>query len=632
MTHPTTTPGVAPVMHLKTGRHFDASTTLSTRQIGRRLPQALRQAVRLGWRTDRPALLRLLVAQVAAAALTAVALAATARVLAVIFTSRTDIPTGLRHAMVPLTVVAVAGAGRYVADALARAAAAQLGPKAVREADLEVIAAATGAELVAYEDPAFMDAYRASSDGAHATGDLITGAQILTSASAQLVAAASVVTVLHPVLLPLLVLAVLPRAWGAIRAARIEHTSHHRTVSDRRLRQSFRDHITDRNTAPEVRAGTMAPYLTDQYRVISTRLEADQLTAARQALLVKGTGDTLAQAAMILAWGVLVALAATGRVNPAAAGAAAIGMRTCGAALAAAVTAGASVFKLSLLLDDWTTFLAVAQHWARRRGTLPLPAGGPDTVTAEAVSFSYPGAATPALQDVTLAINRGEVVALVGENGSGKTTLAKLLTGLFLPTSGTVAWDGIDLADADTRMVMGNVSLVPQDYTRWPLAARENITLGQPRPGGDAAVHAAAQAAGADKVIAKLPDGLDTSLARSWWGGHDLSGGQWQRIAIARAFHRDAPVLVMDEPTAALDARAEHQVFSRLGDLAGGRAALFITHRLANTRLADRIIVLDDGRVAETGTFDELIALGGLFFELYKLQEGMDDHEIAPRP
>ncbi|MEU2872997.1 ATP-binding cassette domain-containing protein [Streptomyces olivoreticuli] len=625
MTHPTTALGSAPVMHLKPGRHFDASTTLSTRQIGRRLPQALRQAVRLGWRTDRPALLRLLIAQVAAAALTAIALAATAHVLAIVFTSRTDIPTGLRHAVVPLIVVAVAGAGRYMADAFARAAAAQLGPKAVREADLEVIAAATGAELVAYEDPGFMDAYRASSEGAQAAKDLITGAQVLTSAMAQLAAAAGVVTALHPLLLPLLVLAVLPRAWGAVRAARTEHAAHHRSVSDRRLRQTFRDHITDRNTAPEVRAGTMAPYLTDQYRVISTRLETEELTASRQALLVKGAGDSLAQATMLLAWGVLVALAATGRINPASAGAAAVGMRTCGAALGSAVTTGASLFKLSLLLDDWMRFLSVAKDWANQRGTVPLPASGPRTVTAEAVSFIYPGATTPVLRDVTLAISRGEVVALVGENGSGKTTLAKLLTGLFLPTSGTIAWDGINLTDADTNAVMRNVSLVPQDYTRWPLAARENITLGQPHPTGDAAVHAAAQAAGADKVIAALPDGLDTSLARSWWGGHDLSGGQWQRIAIARAFHRDAPVLVMDEPTAALDARAEHQVFSRLRDLAGGRAALFITHRLANTRLADRILVLDQGRVAESGTFDELIALGGLFFELYKLQEGTED-------
>ncbi|MFD0447261.1 MULTISPECIES: ATP-binding cassette domain-containing protein [Streptomyces violaceusniger group] len=244
-------------------------------------------------------------------------------------------------------------------------------------------------------------------------------------------------------------------------------------------------------------------------------------------------------------------------------------------------------------------------------------------ITATDVSFTYPGADTPALEGINLDLKRGEVIALVGENGAGKSTLARILTGLFLPTAGSVRWDGVDLADADPAAVLAKVALVPQDYTRWPLAARENITLGQPRSEGDIAVHAAAEAADADSVIAALPHGLDTSLARSWWGGHDLSGGQWQRVAVARAFHRDAPVLVMDEPTAALDARAEHRIYTRLRALAEGRATVFVTHRLANTRLADRIIVLDHGRIAETGTFDDLVSRGAtsIFFEMLKLQE-----------
>ncbi|MFI6415321.1 ATP-binding cassette domain-containing protein [Streptomyces sp. NPDC050585] len=180
-------------------------------------------------------------------------------------------------------------------------------------------------------------------------------------------------------------------------------------------------------------------------------------------------------------------------------------------------------------------------------------------------------------------IRKGEVIALIGENGSGKTTLSKLLTGLFLPTAGTVSWDAHKLADCDIDTVLRQVAVVSQDYTRWPLAARENLTLGQPRPEGDSAVHAAAEAAGADSVIAGLPHGLDTSLARSWWGGHDVSGGQWQRLAVARAFHRDAHVLILDEPTAALDARAEHHILTRLRALASGRTTVYITHRLVNT-------------------------------------------------
>ncbi|MCX0247888.1 ABC transporter ATP-binding protein [Streptomyces drozdowiczii] len=612
--------GQPPMMRLASDRHFEASANLSTWAIARRLPRTLAEAARLGWHTDHRAVLALLACQIGSAALTATALAATTRVLAAVFTGG-DILSSLRDNLTAVVVIAVATSGRYLLDAVARAAAARLAPKAVREADLQVITAATAAELVAYEDPDFEDAHAAGSDGAEKTGDLILDAQLLTSAAAQMAAAATVVTVLHPVMLPLLVLSVVPCAWGAVRGARIEHAAHHRNLADCRLRNVFRSYTTERNTADEVRAGTMAGFLIRQYRIVSGRLEAEQLKATRQALVVQGVGDALTAVGTVVTWAVLVLLVASGRMELAVAGTAALAVRTSGAALATTVRAGARLFRTSLSLDDWARFLAVAKPWTTRRGTATVAEDGPQVITAEGVSFTYPGANAPALDGIDLDLKRGEVIALVGENGAGKSTLARLLTGLFLPTSGSVRWDGVDLADADPAKVLAQVALVPQDYTRWPLAARENITLGQRRPEGDTAVHAAAEAAGADSVIAALPHGLDTSLARSWWGGHDLSGGQWQRVAVARAFHRDAPVLVMDEPTAALDARAEHRIYTRLKALAAGRATVFITHRLANTRLADRIIVLDHGRISETGTYDELIDQAGDFFEMLKLQE-----------
>ncbi|AGP53782.1 ATP-binding cassette domain-containing protein [Streptomyces rapamycinicus] len=609
-------------MRLASDRHFEASVNLSTWVIARRLPHALAEAARLGWRTDHRAVLALLGCQIGAAVLTATALAATTRVLAAVFTGG-DIAAGLRQNLTAVVVLAIAASGRYLLDAGARAAAARLAPKAVREADLQVITSATAAELVAYEDPDFEDAHAAASDGAEKTGDLILDAQLLTSAAAQMAAAATVVTVLHSVLLLLLVLSVVPCAWGAVRGARIDHAAHHRNLADSRLRNVFRSYTTERSTADEVRAGTMAGFLIRQYRIVSGRLEAQQLKATRQALIVQGIGDTLTAAGTAATWAVLVFLVATGRMELAVAGTATLAVRTSGAALATTVKAGARLFRTSLSLDDWARFLAVAKPWTTRRGSTPVAEDGPQVITAADVSFTYPGADTPALEGINLGLKRGEVIALVGENGAGKSTLARILTGLFLPTAGSVRWDGVDLADADPAGVLAKVALVPQDYTRWPLAARENITLGQPRSEGDTAVHAAAEAAGADGVIAALPHGLDTSLARSWWGGHDLSGGQWQRVAVARAFHRDAPVLVMDEPTAALDARAEHRIYTRLRVLAEGRATVFVTHRLANTRLADRIIVLDRGRIAETGTFDELVDRGAtsIFFEMLKLQE-----------
>ncbi|MGW1433550.1 ABC transporter ATP-binding protein [Streptomyces sp. NPDC002431] len=610
-------------MRLASDRHFEASVALSTWAIVRRLPRTLAEAARLGWRTDHRAVLALLGCQIGAAALTATTLSATTHVLAALFTGG-DISAGLRKNALPLVVLVLAASGRYLLDAGARAAAARLAPKAVREADLQVITAATAAELVAYEDPDFEDAHAAADDGAEKTGDLILDAQLLTSAAAQMVAAATIVTVLHPVMLPLLVLSVVPCAWGAVRGARIEHAAHHRNLGDSRLRNVFRSYATERNTADEVRAGTMAEFLIRQYRIVSGRLEAEQLSATRQALVVQGVGDALTAVGTAATWAALVLLVATGRMELAVAGTAALAVRTSGAALATTVRSGARLFRTSLSLDDWARFLTVAQRWTTRRGTAAVAEDGPLIITAQGVSFTYPGAGAPALDGIDLDLKRGEVIALVGENGAGKSTLARILTGLFLPTSGTVRWDGVDLADADPAGVLAKVALVPQDYTRWPLAARENITLGQPRPDGDTAVHAAAEASGADSIIAALPHGLDTSLARSWWGGHDLSGGQWQRIAVARAFHRDTPVLVMDEPTAALDALAEHRIYTRLRALADGRATIFITHRLANTRLADRIIVLDRGRVSETGTYQELLDQAGGFAEMMKLQEDLD--------
>ncbi|MET9290614.1 ATP-binding cassette domain-containing protein [Streptomyces sp. NPDC003077] len=610
-------------MRLESDRHREANVNLSTGTMARRLPSALAQAARLGLRTDRRAVLTLLACQTGAAALTATALAATARVLTAVFT-HPDIATGLRENLTPVVVLALAASGRYLLDAAAHASAARLAPKAVREADLKIITAATAAELVAYEDPDFADAHDAASDGAEKAGDLILAAQLLTSAAARMAAAGTVVTVLHPVLLPLLLASVIPCAWGAVRGARIEHAAHHRNLADSRLRNVFRSYTTERNTADEVRAGTMAGFLIRQYRIISDRLEAEQLQATRQALVAQGVGDTLTAVGTVATWGMLVLLVTTGRMEPAVAGTAALAVRTSGAALAITVRAGALLFRTSLSLEDWARFLTVAKPWTTRRGTAAVAEDGPEVITARDVSFTYPGTDRPALDAVSLDLKRGEVIALVGENGAGKSTLARVLTGLFLPTAGSVRWDGVELADADPAGVLSKVALVPQDYTRWPLAARENITLGRPRPEGDAAVHAAAEAAGADSVVAALPHGLDTSLARSWWGGHDLSGGQWQRVAVARAFHRDAPVLVMDEPTGALDARAEHRIYTRLKALAAGRATVFITHRLANTRLADRIVVLDRGRVSEMGTYEELMDQAGSFSEMVKLQENRD--------
>ncbi len=218
-------------------------------------------------------------------------------------------------------------------------------------------------------------------------------------------------------------------------------------------------------------------------------------------------------------------------------------------------------------------------------------------------------------------IRLGETVAVVGENGAGKTTLAKLLCRLYDPESGTIAWDGRDLRTCDPDELRTRIAVIFQDFVRYDLAARENIGFGDVRAIDDAAAIAeAAQRAGAADFLTALPDGYDSRLGRRFVNGHQLSVGQWQRVALARAFFRDAPLVIMDEPTASLDARSEHDLFKTMRELFHDRAVLLISHRFSSVRMADRIYVLRDGAVAEVGTHDELIANDGLYAELFGLQ------------
>ncbi|MFJ9250331.1 ATP-binding cassette domain-containing protein [Streptomyces sp. NPDC101776] len=600
--------------------HFEDIANASWWQMAARLPKTLAAAARLGWAADRPAMLWLAACQLVVAVSSAVALGALPGAMNHLFTGG-PVADRVSSATGSLIVVAVATGVRAGADALAVYASARLAPEVATEADLQIIAATPEVELEAYDRPGFTDRLQAAGRGAEATENLIGDAQALVSALAQLVAAASVLTVLHPLLLPLLLLAVVPKGAAAIASARVQHRADYQNISDNHLRYLLRYYSTDRRTAAEVRATTMAGFLTSWYREITDRIKATHRSAAPRVLRVTLLGAAISGLMLAATWAALGWLAASGRMDLAIAATAVIAVRTSTGALTSMVMAAARLFRTSLYLEDWQAFLRRAKALRAVRGTTEVPAEGPAEIRAENVTYTYPGAETPAVDGVSLTLRRGELVALIGENGSGKTTLTALLTGLRTATGGTVTWDGTDLKEADPHSVWARVGLVPQDYTRWPMDLRANIHLGQPRTEDDTLLMEAARAAGADSVIAKSPYGLDTLVASSNWGGTDLSGGQWQRIAVARAFYRDAAMLMLDEPTSAMDPRAEHLVISRFKELAAGKAAIFVTHNLENARIADRIIVLDGGQVRETGTWQELMDLGGLLAELYKLAQ-----------
>ncbi|MGH2353895.1 MAG: ABC transporter ATP-binding protein, partial [Chloroflexota bacterium] len=250
----------------------------------------------------------------------------------------------------------------------------------------------------------------------------------------------------------------------------------------------------------------------------------------------------------------------------------------------------------------------------------PAPRPIRQGIVFEHVAFTYPGRSESALRDVSLSIAPGECVALVGQNGAGKTTLVKLLLRLYDPTAGRILLDGVDLRAYDLADLRREMGVIFQDFVRYELTAGENIAIGQIDARADEErVLAAAVRAGADEVLARLPQGLETPLGREF-GGRELSGGEWQKLALARAFVREAQVLVLDEPTAALDVPTEYAVYTRFRDLTRGRMTLLISHRFSTVRMADRIHFLADGRIQEEGSHDELLARGGEYARLYHLQ------------
>lgn len=600
----------------------DPVDVLAARRRGprsaRRLGGLVRRSLHTVWHSGRAELCSVLALQVLAAAALAVQVLAVERVLTAILAVGEG--GSLAALWLPVSVLAGVTALAGITGAVQGNVERLLAEKVTAATWRQVLATSTSVSLRHFEDHEFFERLqRVETNALYRPYQVTQGLVMGTGATLASLGLGAALMSLHPLLLPLLLLGGLPLVLTGRRESRLEFDFAVRQADTHRLREYLILLQTDRDAAAEVRAFGLAGELRRRLDAVQRRyLDALRGHVRRRSVLA-AVGNLAAAVALALTLTALVWAVARGQVEVAAAGAAIVAIRMLANQVQAISGGIRLVFESGLFLDDVEAFCAI-----RPDDEDDDRVDAPDTfrtVAADGVSFTYPGADTPALSDVSITVGRGEVVALVGENGSGKTTLTKLVAGLYEPTSGAVRWDGVDARRYRGVSLRRLVTVIFQDFQHYAFSATDNVAIGRPDDTPDPArVHAAATAAGIDRTLAALPRGYDTPLSREFPGGRELSGGQWQRVALARAFYRDAPLVILDEPTAAMDARAEHDLFASLRTVLAGRSALVVSHRFSTVRSADRIYVLEQGRVVEQGDHDELMALGGRYAELFRLQ------------
>lgn len=597
----------------------------------RRFPRMVKRALGVVWQSGRGPFLGNIALTVVTGAGTAVQLLAMQRALtAVLDADRAG--AGAAEVVGPIAVLAGITVVLQVARAIQMEQTQLLGKRVERSLTDGVLDAAASVDLAAFESHEFHNRVQRASDGAgFRTTSLVFGLMNLSGSLFAVLGIAAYLAVQAPLLLALVAIGGVPVALVRRKLGQQSFDFFVAETESDRQRDYLRQVLTGRDEAKEVRAFNLGPPLRARFDHLYGEHLGRYLAYMRRRVTLNLLGSVFTAAAAAVAIGALVWMLLTDRIGVAAAAAVAAAVQQLTTRIQGLLTGSTSLYESALFLEDHHQFLDIAAEARRERPTGTV--AGPFTrLAAEGVRFTYPNAETPALVDVDVEVRAGEVIALVGENGSGKTTLAKILCGLYRPTGGAVMWDGTDLAGVDPDSSGAHIAVLFQDFARYELTARENIGLGRhERIDDDVALHAAAASGGAADVVRRLPTGYDTVLSKRFKGGRDLSVGQWQRVAMSRAFFRDADFLVLDEPTAALDPRAEHALFEQVRALAAGRSVLLISHRFSSVRSADRIYVLDQGRVVERGNHEELMAAGGLYRELFLLQAAAyNDPAAAP--
>jgi len=496
-----------------------------------------------------------------------------------------------------------------------------LGDRFTNRVSVRLMQHANRLDLASFEDPVFYDKLERARRQTTGRLGLLAALLNICQDFISLLSLSGLLIVFSPWLLVLLVAAVIPAFLGETHFTTLAYSVLYRWTPQRRLLDYLRLLGASAQSAKEVRMFGLGEHLAERYHQLSEDIYAEnKVLAIRRALAGSGL-NLIATGGYYGAYAVVLVKTIAGSIS--------IGSFTL---LTGAFSRSRSyierilsgfndISEQAMFLKDLFEFFEMEPTIRTLPGALPAPRPIRSGFEFQDVSFGYPGSGRMVVRHIDFRLDRAEKVALIGENGAGKTTLVKLLARLYDPTEGRILLDGVDLRQYDVEDLRHEIGVIFQDYLRYDMLIRENIGFGKLESLADQdRIERAAYKSLAKSMIDRLPDGYDQMVGRRFEGGLDLSGGEWQKLALARAYMRDAQLLILDEPTATLDARAEYEVFQRFAELTRGRMAVLISHRFSTVRMADRILVLADGAVQEQGTHSQLVALGGRYAELFELQ------------
>ena len=486
---------------------------------------------------------------------------------------------------------------------------------------VRVMEHAASLDLIAYEDPVFYDRLERARVQAQdrlymiqAIGRLIQ--QVITTITLSIT-----IMIFSPWLLLLLIVGVIPAFVGETHFAFLGYAKNFRQTPVRRQLDYLRLLGGSKEAAKELKLFGLQGFLTGRFKTLADQVYHEDIALARRKFIAGSLLSIIGTAGYYTAYLYAVWRTVTGVFSFGTLTLLANAIRDASSNLQQTFSTLSTIADQALFLTDLIAFFDMTPTIRSKAGALPAPRPIREGFEFRNVSFRYPGSSRLVLNALNFHLRPGERIALIGENGEGKTTIVKLLTRLYDPIEGQVLLDGIDLREYDLEDLYREIGVIFQDFMRYEMTARENIGVGRIERVNDLELlRQSAQKSMAADVLRKLPAGMDQMLGRRFDGGVDLSGGEWQKVALARAYLRDAQVLILDEPTSALDARSEYEVFKRFAELTSGKMALFISHRFSTVRMADRIVVLENGRIAEEGDHDTLTSLGGRYAEMFELQ------------